>query len=67
MAKTITAIRGTQDVLPSESYQWQYIEKTLLETASLYGFKELRVPVFEQTDLFQRGYHRRGANRNVYL
>ncbi len=54
MAKTITAIRGTQDVLPGESYQWQYIEKTLLETASLYGYKELRVPVFEQTDLFQR-------------
>lgn len=54
MAKTITAIRGTQDVLPNESYQWQYIEKTLLETASLYGYKELRVPVFEQTDLFQR-------------
>ena len=54
MAKTITAIRGTQDVLPAQSYQWQYIEKTLLETASLYGYKELRVPVFEQTDLFQR-------------
>ncbi len=54
MAKTISAIRGTQDVLPAESYQWQYIEKTLLETASLYGYKELRVPVFEQTDLFQR-------------
>jgi len=54
MAKTITAIRGTQDVLPSQSYKWQYIEKTLLDTASLYGFKELRVPVFEQTDLFQR-------------
>ena len=54
MAKTISAIRGTQDVLPGESYQWQYIEKTLLETASLYGYKEVRVPVFEQTDLFQR-------------
>lgn len=54
MAKTITAIRGTQDVLPAESYKWQYIEKTLLETAALYGYRELRVPVFEQTDLFQR-------------
>lgn len=54
MANTITAIRGTQDVLPGESYQWQYIEKTLLETAALYGYKELRVPVFEQTGLFQR-------------
>lgn len=54
MATTITAIRGTQDVLPKESYRWQYIEKTLLDTAALYGYKELRIPVFEQTGLFQR-------------
>ncbi|MBR3844752.1 MAG: histidine--tRNA ligase [Clostridia bacterium] len=54
MGNIITAIRGTQDVLPSDSYRWQYIEKTLLETAALYGYKELRVPVFEQTNLFQR-------------
>ncbi len=54
MGNIITAIRGTQDVLPQDSYRWQYIEKTLLETAALYGYKELRVPVFEQTNLFQR-------------
>lgn len=54
MGNIITAIRGTQDVLPNESYRWQYIERTLLETAALYGYKELRVPVFEQTNLFQR-------------
>lgn len=54
MGNIITAIRGTQDVLPNQSYRWQYIEKTLLETAALFGYKELRVPVFEQTNLFQR-------------
>jgi histidyl-tRNA synthetase len=54
MANIITAIRGTQDVLPADSYKWHYIEQTLLNTASLYGYKELRVPVFEQTNLFQR-------------
>ena len=54
MGNIITAIRGTQDVLPAQSYRWQYIEKTLLETAALFGYKELRVPVFEQTNLFQR-------------
>ena len=54
MAKLQTAIRGTQDVLPKDSYKWQYIEKTLLETAKLFGFSELRVPVFEHTELFLR-------------
>lgn len=52
MAKSITALRGTQDVLPSQSHQWQYVERTLLETARLAGFRELRVPVFENTELF---------------
>lgn len=54
MANIQTAIRGTQDVLPRESYKWQYVEKTLLETASLFGFSEMRVPVFEHTELFLR-------------
>ena len=54
MAQTITAVRGTQDVLPGESRKWQYVEKTLLQTAGQYGYRELRVPVFEQTGLFLR-------------
>ena len=40
------APRGTVDVLPSESYKWQYIEATLRDTASLFGFREMRVPTF---------------------
>jgi len=48
------AVKGTQDVLPGESFKWQYIEKTVLETAGLYGFSEIRTPVFEYTDLFLR-------------
>ncbi|MBQ4313637.1 MAG: histidine--tRNA ligase, partial [Clostridia bacterium] len=43
------------DVVPSESYKWQHIEKTCLETARLFGFKEIRTPVFEHTELFERG------------
>ena len=54
MAKSITAVRGTQDVLPSQSRQWQYVESTLLETARLAGFRERRVPVFENTELLTR-------------
>lgn len=47
--------RGTEDVLPSEIKLWQYIENTARETAELYGYSEIRTPVFENTELFQRG------------
>lgn len=52
MAEINKAPRGTNDVLPEESYKWQFIEQKLLETAGLYGFKEIRVPVFEHTEVF---------------
>ena len=55
MALLTQAAKGTQDVLPKESGKWQYVERSLLETARLYGFKEIRTPVFEHTELFQRG------------
>lgn len=51
----ITAPRGTQDVTPNQSYKWQFIENLLRETSSLFGFKEIRTPTFEQLDLFCRG------------
>ena len=54
MALTVHAIKGTQDVLPAQSGRWQYIERRLTETARLYGFKEMRTPVFEFTELFNR-------------
>ncbi len=55
MANQIKAPRGTQDVLPDESWRWQYVERTVLETARLFGFKEIRFPTFEHTELFSRG------------
>ena len=51
----ITAPRGTQDVVPSDSYKWQFVERTALEAAALFGFREIRTPTFEQMELFQRG------------
>lgn len=54
MALITKAIRGTQDVLPAESYKWQYIEQTALGIARDYGYREIRTPVFEHTELFQR-------------
>ncbi len=51
----ITKPRGTEDVLPEESKLWQYIENTARRVCELYGYKEIRTPVFEHTELFQRG------------
>lgn len=46
--------KGTQDVVPNEAYKWQTIEKLARETAEQYGFKEIRFPTFENTELFKR-------------
>ena len=49
------AIKGTKDVLPKDVHKNQYIEATALDIASKFGYKEIRTPVFEHTELFQRG------------
>ncbi|MGO1478094.1 histidine--tRNA ligase [Senegalia sp. (in: firmicutes)] len=49
------APRGTKDVLPNESYKWQYLEKVFREVCNNFGYKELRTPTFEHTELFERG------------
>ena len=55
MAILTTRPRGTNDFLPAETPRWQYVERTLLSTAALYGYGEIRTPTFEHTELFQRG------------
>lgn len=47
--------KGTKDVLPSESYKWQYVEGMARDVAQLFNLKEIRTPVFEHTELFLRG------------
>ena len=47
--------KGTKDVLPQDSYKWQYVEGVAREVAQLFNIKEIRTPVFEHTELFQRG------------
>ncbi len=54
MALITKAPRGTQDVLPRDSHKWQYVEQTALSVARDFGYRELRTPVFEHTELFQR-------------
>ncbi len=49
------APRGTRDVLPSESYRWQYLEAKMRKAAAEAGYREVRTPVFEHTELFLRG------------
>ena len=54
MAVITNAPRGTQDVLPAQSYKWKHIEEVAKKISALYGFKEIRFPTFEHTELFQR-------------
>lgn len=54
MALITNAIKGTLDLLPKESCKTQYIEAAVREIAENYGFLEMRTPVFEHTELFQR-------------
>ncbi len=49
------APKGTKDVTPKESYKWQYIEALAREICEHYGFREVRTPVIEHTELFLRG------------
>ena len=47
--------RGTEDVLPRDSYRWQFLENLFRDEARTYGYQEMRTPVFEHTCLFERG------------
>jgi len=52
---TINAPRGTNDILPPDSFKWQYLEEKAKEICRKYNYKEIRTPIFESTDLFIRG------------
>lgn len=54
MANYIQKPKGTQDVVPSESYKWHTVESVVSQTAEQFGFKEIRIPTFEETGLFVR-------------
>ncbi|NMH65497.1 histidine--tRNA ligase [Shewanella salipaludis] len=54
MAKQIQAIRGMNDILPTQSPLWQKLEGVLRSTVSAYGYSEIRTPIVESTDLFKR-------------
>ncbi|MDO4393279.1 MAG: histidine--tRNA ligase [Bacillota bacterium] len=49
------APKGTKDMMPEEAHKWKYIEEEFANICELYGFHEIRTPIFEHTELFQRG------------
>ena len=51
----VSAIKGTKDILPREAKDWQWVESIARNLFELYGYKEIRTPVFEATELFEKG------------
>lgn len=49
------APKGTKDMLPEQAYKWHYVEEKFADICRKYGFKEIRTPMFEHTEVFQRG------------
>ena len=54
MANAVKAIRGMNDILPDESYRWAFFEQTIQRWLAAYGYRNIRTPIVEQTDLFVR-------------
>jgi len=54
VTKRYKALRGTRDVLPDEASRWQFVEGTARRVFARYGFREIRTPIFEATELFAR-------------
>lgn len=54
MKSTLQAVRGMNDVLPSESHVWQFFEETVRAWLASYGYREIRLPLVEKTELFVR-------------
>ncbi len=54
MSNTLQAIRGMNDILPEHMPAWHFVEDTLREVLSSYGYREIRMPIVEKTELFKR-------------
>ena len=54
MSEKIQAIRGMHDILPEQTPRWQYVEAVLRRVMGAYGYREIRLPIVEKTELFKR-------------
>lgn len=55
MGNIIKTLKGTKDILPQDVHMWHFIEKNAEKIFTSYGFKEIRTPIIEYTELFSRG------------
>src|SRR3990170_6839752 len=55
VAMPIKAVRGVRDILPAEAPRWQRVEAAARRVFEAYGYREIRLPLFERTELFARG------------
>lgn len=55
MSEIIKVLKGTKDILPQDVHMWHFVENTAEEVFSKYGFREIRTPIIEVTELFARG------------
>ncbi|MDZ7262055.1 MAG: ATP phosphoribosyltransferase regulatory subunit, partial [candidate division KSB1 bacterium] len=62
------SIKGTRDILPDEAIKWQYLEKKIRQIMTRYNFREIRTPMFEETELFARsiGQHTDIVGKEMY-
>jgi histidyl-tRNA synthetase len=54
-AMKLTGVKGMNDLLPTDSHRWEHVERTAISLAKSYGYQNLRTPIVEPTELFQRG------------
>ena len=54
MKNNIYSIKGTKDILPDDSIKWRFIENKVHKIMKIWGFGQIRTPVFEKTQLFKR-------------
>ncbi len=68
MNKMINALRGMHDVLPHQTPTWQWVERCLMQLCDAYGYQAIRLPILEQTELFQRsvGSHTDIVSKEMY-
>ena len=55
MSSALRSIRGMHDILPSEMPAWQRLESVVADVLAQYGFREIRLPILEKTEVFTRG------------
>jgi histidyl-tRNA synthetase len=53
--KKLSGVKGMNDLLPQEAYRWEFLERTIQSLAKSYGYQNIRTPIVEHTEVFQRG------------